>query len=156
VTSWLPHEARWKRQFRSPHIVLQDANEVTIADSVDQVAIYPVALAVQLTAAAYTYTRPAPMAKHRKLDLTLAKAEIRRRVRRWKDGRQRVVCVLCYSRAAHSPSLRKLGGEFSPAVAVRRIDNHELRTVAELSGQQVVTGSIGIKPKQQEIYRKPR
>ncbi len=140
----------------APHLVLQDAKLTTVADTKDQIAIFSVNLAVQLTdAGQYTITATSADGKGKgKFQVSLAKATVLKPGAPVSDKANSETYVY-YAYTSGSPfeiAYEKKGGDFAPTVAVNRVDNHELKSIGELNGEQVAKGSIGIQPKQNELY----
>jgi len=140
----------------APHLIVQDSQQQTIADSADQVALYSVNLAAQLSGAgAYTITATSADSKSTgKFELTLSKATVMTPATPVK-GQASSDSVIYYAYTSGNPfSLvyAKQAGDFAPTVAVNRLDNHELKLVGSLGGEQVDQGSLGIKPNQNELY----
>jgi hypothetical protein len=141
----------------SPHVVLLDSSGNTIADTKDQVAIYSVNVAAQLTdAGEYTITANSADEKSTgKFELALSKATVLEPGTAM-PGKGSSESYNYYTYTSDSPftlQYEKHGGDFAPTIAVNRVDEkHEMRSVALLSGEQVGSGTIGVRPKQKELY----
>src|SRR5262249_5351338 len=139
----------------SPHLIILDSKQQPIADSSDQVALYSVNLAAQLGEGNYTITATSTDDKSKgKFELALAKA-----TKLTPDspvkGQASSESFMYYAFTSGSPfilSYAKQGGDFVPTITVNRLDNHALKSVGTLGGEQVSKGSLGISPKQNELY----
>jgi hypothetical protein len=141
----------------SPRIILLDSKQQTIADSKDQIAIFSVNLGAQLTEAGqYTITATGADDKSAgKFKLSLAKATVLAPGTP-ATGKGSSETYIYYSHTSGDPFTiiyEKKAGDFAPTISVNRVDeNHELRSVGELSGALVSKGSIGVQPKEKELY----
>lgn len=140
----------------SPHLLLLDSNQQTIADSKDQVAIYSVNLAAQLTdAGQYTITAASADDKSTgKFQVSLAKANALKPNTAVK-GSTSSDTFAYYSYTSSSPfslTYEKQGGDFSPTVSVNSLDNNEMKAVGVIGGKEVSNGTLGINPTENGLY----
>ncbi len=140
----------------APRLTLKNASGETIADSKDQISVFSVSLAGQLTDGG-EYTLVASSSDDTstgKFQLDLAKAKVLTPGTPEQDKSSSDTFAY-YAYTTDSPFnvvYAKQDGDFSPAIVANRVVNYEMKGVAELSGEQVSGGSLGIKPIQKDLY----